>query len=259
MLMRLSPAAAAAAVAICFGPAHAQEPGAHPNAHEVDNGTDPTRVSRTLWGSYEFRDLGSGADINRFEFTGVQPLGAHASIRLTLPIESNNSLGDSDYDLGDVEVQLTKVVLASRTHAYVYKGEFTFDTAGRSELGGGQTVFEGTFIYARFLKSGIFAPSFAQSWGFDEEAGRQRINNLVVDFYYVPKLANPNWLMTVDPALLFDWERGEQSTSLGVQVGHAAGKLWGGHGQLYVKPTAFVGGHRTADWSVEVGYKLIGF
>ena len=37
------------------------------------------------------------------------------------------------------------------------------------------------------------------------------------------------------------------------------GPLLGGSSQVYIKPSVYLGGHSTADWGIEVAFKLLGF
>jgi hypothetical protein len=135
-----------------------------------------------------------------------------------------------------------------------------FDTARRQELGNGKTVFKGSFVYAMFLQGGdIFAPAFVQSNSLGGDSNRAKVNSTAFDFYYVPKLADPKTFVTVDPALSFDWESKKQFASLAVTVGRAIGPAFGGNGQVFIKPVVFGGGERSANWGLEVGYKVIGF
>lgn len=69
-------------------------------------------------------------------------------------------------------------------------------------LGSGENAFNGTLIYARFLEDGsTFAPAFVQNNSFSGDDNRPDINVTTLDFYYVPKFADPRTLMTFDPAL----------------------------------------------------------
>lgn len=234
-----------------------------PAAAEPDNGTDPTRIRTQAKVSWEHIGVTEDISTDRVEFSYGFPLGPHTGITFYAPLAAADFglASPDDLDYGDVSVELTHVKLGGGgKYGLVYKGELILDTAARPELGDGQTVLKATFIYARFLPDrSIFAPSFVQSWGFDPASGQDRVNNMVVDFYYVPHLSNPNVFVTVDPALIFDWEKNTTSASIGVQFGHAVGHAFGGTAQVYIKPTVYMGNDRPADWGVEVGYKLIGF
>lgn len=175
----------------------------------------------------------------------IFPFGAKSdwSLRARFPFVRTDVLEESD-GFGDASLQLTHVVGMSREHGFVAQGEVTFDTASRDELGGGQDVFKATLIYARFLPHGIFAPAWVQSINLTDERGRPDVNSTTFDFYYVPHFETPGLYMTFDPALNFDWESDHQFASLAVTIGKVVGPAFGGHGQVYIKPSFQVGAER---------------
>jgi hypothetical protein len=247
-----------------LGPAGAlaqeQERAAPPHHDEPDNGTDPTRVHRSVTVDFEHTDLRGGFTSDTLEFIYSQPLGSHTSVNATVPLPSVDIAGDAAMGFGDVELLLTHIPVVTRTHGIVIKGGVTFDTASRPELGGGQTVLEATAIYARFLAGGaIFAPSLEYNYGVDRDAGRERVNRLTLDLYFVPKLRNRAYYMTLDPFVTADFAAGEQSGGLSVTLGRVIGPALGGRLQAYVKPSVFVGTDRGANWGIETGLKLLGF
>ncbi|AWI79152.1 hypothetical protein CEW87_07105 [Parazoarcus communis] len=93
----------------------------------------------------------------------------------------------------------------------------------------------------------------------DNPGNRARINNTTFDLYYVPKLANPKYYVTYDPALVHDWENEKSYASLTITFGRMLGKAFGGDSQVYIKPQVLGGKDRPIDFTVQVGYKVIGF
>lgn len=227
-----------------------------------DNGTDPTRFSTQVAVQYEHIVLRGDGRVGSLKLSYGVPLGEKKDyfVRGRVPVGSNNVFGDSSFGLGDASVTLGHFFGLTREHGFVVLGELFFDTAKRPELGNGKAVFKGTFIYANFLSNGaIFAPAVVQSIDLGGNSARAKVNNTVLDFYYVPKLSDPKFLVTLDPALSSDWESKKQFASLAVTVGRIIGPAFGGSAQVFVKPSVFVGGERPANWGVEVGYKVIGF
>lgn len=224
----------------------------------ADNGTDPTKLRRTFWTSYEHMDLSNDASRGTFKLMYETPMSQKTSLRLTLPAVAIDAPGvDSGMELGDVALRVTHLLSVTRDRGIVLQGEIFADTAGRPELGYGTTVLKGTVIYAKFLQGRqIFAPavSHAQSVG-----GDRQIRETTVDFYYVPKLPDPAWYMTVDPAIISDWENDRLYSSIAVTTGRAVGKIGGGVAQVYLKPSVLIGGDRPADWAIEAGFRVIGF
>lgn len=227
-------------------------------AQEADNGTDPTKLRRIIWTSYEHMDLGHDATRGTFKTMYETPIGDKTAIRLTLPVVRMDATGlRDDADFGDASLRLTHLLDVNRERGIVLQGEVFADTAGRRELGYGTTVIKTTAIYARFLDGGrIFAPAINHSQSIGDE---NQIRETVLDFYYVPKLPNPAHYMTIDPAVVKNWEGDKLYGSFAVTAGTAIGKVGSGLAQVYVKPSVFIGGERPADWALEVGYRVIGF
>jgi hypothetical protein len=229
---------------------------------KIDNGTNPTVQSSSAGASFEYLDLGSGINSQALKLTYVTPFGANKdySLLIRVPVQAVGGIGNGSYGIGDTFLRVSRVFGVTSERGLVLQGEMVFDTASRDELGTGQNVFKGTFIYAKFLKNGdIFAPAIVQSnslWGDDNRAD---INSTTLDFYYVPKLANPKNLLTLDPSLNFDWENNREFAGFAITLGRVLGPMLGGNGIVTIKPSVFAGSERPSDWGVEVGFKVIGF
>lgn len=243
-----------ALVAFASTPALAQD-------KEVDNGTDPTKVSSAVQVKFEHLDLKGGFSSDNLRVWYTIPLGEkkNYSLMLKLPVAKVDVLGNNNYALGDASVQLGHVFGLTREGGYVVQGELIFYTAKRAELGTGKNVFKGTFIAARFLEHGIFAPALVQSNSFSGDDNRGKVNATTIDFYYVPKMADPRNLVTFDPSLNFDWENNKKFFGLAVTLGRVIGPAFGGNQIVLVKPSLFAGGDRPGKWGIELTYKLIGF
>lgn len=228
----------------------------------VDNGTDPSKLLTIAEAKYEYLELQNGFSSGTLRLSYTTPLdeAQRYALRVRVPVSYVDVLGKDNYDIGDASLELTHVFGLTKQRAMVVKGEMIFDTAARPELGTGQNVFKGTFIYAKFLQSGgIFAPALVQTNSLWGDENRPDVNFTTVDFYYVPKLANPKNLITYDPALNFDWENDKEFLSLAITFGRVLGPQLGGNGILFVKPSLFAGSDRPGSWGMEVGYKVLGF
>lgn len=227
-----------------------------------DNGTDPTRLNRSVSASLEHLNLGGDLSQNTFTMLYTTPItdDARSALRLTVPFIQNDLAGRESYSLSDVGLSISRVLELTRQYGLVVSGEMTFDTANETEGGTGKNVFRGTVAYVKFLPGGIiFAPTLNQSNSIWGDRDRRDINMTVLDFYIVPKLADPKTFVTFDPALNGNWEIGAQFFSLAMTVGRALGPAFGGRSQIYVRASSYAGGERAADWGVEVGYKVLGF
>lgn len=230
--------------------------GAQPN-----NGTDPTRLTSTIVLAYEYNDLANDMERHAPRLDVTLPFGEKKdySLRLRVPVIRNDVFGDSSFDIGDMSLTGTHVFGLTKKRGLVLQGEYLRDTADRPELGTGRNVFKGTFIYARFLPKGIFAPALVHNIDVGGDAGRPKVKMTTVDFYYVPKLKDPHYFVTIDPSLNVDWEKDAEFASLAVTAGRSIGPAFGGLSQLYIKPSVLMGHERPGDWSMEVGFKLLGF
>ena len=228
----------------------------------TENGTDPTRLLTVAEAKYEYLDLNQGVTSGTLRLTWTQPIDAAKkwAVIARVPVASVDAGGEDSFDLGDASLKVSHVYGLTKTHAWVAQGELIFDTAARPELGTGKDVFKGTLIYARFLKNGaIFAPAWVQSNSFGGDDRRAAVNSTTLDFYYVPKMADPRNLLTYDPALNFDWQSDKEFFSLSITAGRVLGKAFGGNAIAFVKPTVFAGGDRPGSWGIEVGWKVLGF
>jgi hypothetical protein len=180
------------------------------------------------------------------------------SLSITVPYASG--IVDSDFSLGDASLKLTQVVSLNQKRGIAYTAEVYFDTADRDELGTGQTVLELSAFYAKFLSTGaIFAPAVVQRVNLSDNKNRSSVNSTTFDFYYVPKLKSSKYIMTFDPALVFDRRSDRQFGSLTVTFGRLLGKQFGGDAQVFIKPQILAGDERPVDWSLQIGYKVLGF
>lgn len=227
-------------------------------AQETDNGTDPTKLRRMVWTSYEHMDLGQDITRGTFKLMYENPIGKRTSLRLTLPVVGFDTPGhDRDPGFGDVSLRVTHLLDVTRERGIVLQGEVYADTADRRAYGYGTTVLKGVAIYAKFLQGGaIFAPAFNHSQSID---GHNQVSETTLDFYYVPTLPDPAWYMTIDPAIVRNWESNDTYASLAITTGRAVGHIGGGLAQVYLKPNILIGADRPADWSIEAGFRVIGF
>jgi hypothetical protein len=226
------------------------------------NGTDPTAFLTVAEAKHEYLDLNQGVSSGTLRLTWTQPIDAARkwAVIARVPLASVDAGGNDSFDLGDASLKVSHVFGLTKAHAWVAQGELVFDTAARPELGTGKDVFKGTLIYARFLKNGaIFAPAWVQSNSLGGQGRRAAVNSTTLDFYYVPKMADPRNLVTYDPALNFDWQSNREYLSLSVTAGRVLGKAFGGNAIGFVKPTVFAGGDRPGSWGIEVGWKVLGF
>ncbi|MBW0159568.1 hypothetical protein [Sedimentimonas flavescens] len=229
---------------------------------EVNNGTNPTLLTTQAGIQYQYSEINSDVNTGLLEAFYLKPIGdGDKAFRFTVPFSRNSLLSDGDLKFGDLSVTFIDVFHLSATSGAAYTVELFLDTAESDSSGYGQFVMETSLFYAWFLSDGsIFAPAWVQTFGL--EGGNDNgdnVNTTTVDFYYVPKLANPKYYLTFDPAIIHDWENERTFGSLQVTAGMLTGKAFGGDSQIFVKPGILFGGDAPADWSVQVGYKVLNF
>lgn len=257
----LAPWFAAGLLALSVGAACAQSE----SADTVDNGTDPTKLTRFALVTWEHLALNTPRDnVSRnFSLRYATPIdrAARTNVVVRLPFISTDLAGNSGYGIGDVLLRANHIYRLTRTDGIVLTGELGFNTADGVDRGLGKNVVRLGGTYALFLAHGIFAPTVlhAQSLGVGADSGRARVSNTTFDFYYVPKLPTSRYFVTIDPALVQDWETNKMYGALSVTVGAQVGKLWGGNAIARVKPQVGIGGNRLATWGIEFGFQLLGF
>ncbi|SDG61167.1 hypothetical protein [Alloyangia pacifica] len=258
-------AIALTAALVCTAPqAHAQDGGyldqVQREFEEINNGTNPTLLTTQAGIQYQFSQITDDLDAGLWEAFYTQPFGdGSKAFRFTLPY--TNSPLDSAYDFGDFSVTYIDVFHLTEKTGAAFTAEFFLDTASREDTGYGQYAMETSLFYAWFLDSGaIFAPAWVQTFGLEggNDAGAE-LNTTTVDFYYVPKLPNPKYYLTFDPAVIHDWEADRTFGSLQVTAGMLTGRAFGGDSQIFIKPGVLFGADAPADWSVQVGFKVLNF
>lgn len=227
-----------------------------------DNGTDPTRLSRNTKLSYDDASLVSGTGVQSLKGSFGQKISAdgRTGINISFPAIAT-SISDDGFGAGDLSIQLTQVLAQTKSYGIVVKGEYLFDTAESSDRGAGGDLIELTAIYAMFLPDrAIFAPSLEHAFSVgSRDPGRGHVNVTTLDLYYVPRLADKRNYMTLDPALIYDWESDEMSGALAVTLGRQFDLGLPGNESFYIKPRFGIGAHRALDYAVEVGFKVVGF
>lgn len=246
---------------------------------EINNGTNPTLLTTQMGMQYQYNQINSTLNTGLLELLYTKPIGdGSKAFRFTLPVSdspfnrapnyggpsganSATGLGGDEMRLGDISLTYFDVFHLTERNGAAFTAELFLDTAQTATSGYGQYAMETTLFYAWFLDNGsIFAPAWVQTFGL--EGGNSSgvdVNTTTVDFYYVPKLANSKYYMTFDPAIIHDWENNDTFGSLQVTFGMLTGRAFGGDGQVFIKPGVLFGGDAPADWSVQVGYKVLNF
>ncbi len=236
-------------------------------------GTNPINFSRDFRIYHEFTELNTEGD-------GTQNVTT-AEIRLPFAdgkwqwrlrarlnaIEADlNDDGNNDIDesgVGDWDMRfLTVLTLDPQTQQAWASGlEVFLDTADEDELGSGATSLGPQVFWVQFFESGLFAPGLQYKFSVDEESGRDEVEQWLIDLNYL-KMADDkqSWFFT-DPQIVLDQEADLDYAIVDLEWGWMATN-WNAEAKgqsFYVRPSFGAGSDRQTEYSVEVGYKWVGW
>jgi hypothetical protein len=164
--------------------------------------------------------------------------------------------------MGDIDMRFLTVLNMNmeKKTAWAAGLEVFLDTASEDVLGTGATAFGPQLFYVKFLQRGLFAPGLQYKFSVDEDLGRPKIDQILIDLNYLRMGADKqSWFFT-DPQIIIDNETNTEFMIVDLEFGWMMSK-WTelqGH-SFYVRPSIGVGADRLTDYSVEIGYKVVGF
>jgi hypothetical protein len=226
------------------------------------SGTNPAVQSRNLTISNEFRDLNGDKYFNITNFKYTEPLGdGSTSIRLTVPFDATNLVGDDKFGLGDISAKFSWVPYISRRQAFILSAELFAPTASNDLLGTGKWVIAPGITWANFLgPEVIVAPAYIQNWSFAGDGDRADVNRGDFDLYVVYKPRGADWWITSDATVSRDFENRTTPMSWELNFGHLLKKLDGGGAvNGYIRPGIGIGRDRPYNVNIEVGISVINF
>ena len=172
-------------------------------------------------------------------------------------------LNVSESGLGDVDMRFLTVPILNmaKRQAWAFGLEVFLDTASEDVLGSGTTSLGPQAFYVKFLPRGLFAPGLQYKFSIDEDTGRSDTDQFLIDLnYLLMGKDKTSWFFT-DPQIVIDNETNEEYAIVDLEWGWMMAK-WKpelkGH-SFYVRPMFAVGADRPVDYSVEIGYKIVGF
>jgi hypothetical protein len=175
----------------------------------------------------------------------------------------------SDSGLGDINFRLMTVPYLKGANGLAVGLEVFLDTASEDSLGAGTTslapvVFLGHFFRGGFgpwQKGGLFAPGLQYKFSVDEDEGRDKTEQGIIDInYLVQSVDGQSWLFA-EPQIVFDLENDAEFAIIDIEFGWMMTK-WQPDlkGQsFYLRPTFTIGTDRPMDYGIEVGYKFVGW
>ena len=175
-----------------------------------------------------------------------------------------NDDGVDDVDetgLGDVDMRFLTVPYLEGANGIAVGLEVFLDTATEDALGAGSTSLGPQVFYGRFFPRGLFAPGLQYKFSVDEDAGRDEVDQIIIDLnFLLMAKSKTSWFFT-DPQIIFDNETDEEFAIVDFEFGWMLAKWWPEKkGQsIYIRPSIGVGTDRPTEGSVELGYKIIGW
>lgn len=243
-----------AIVAIQVLPAVAQEKDA--------SGTNPAVLTRTLQISNEYRFLPDDNYFNQTLIRYTEPFfDGKASMRLTLPLDATNLIGEDEFGVGDIAAKFSWIPYVSRQQAFILSTEIYAPTASEDVLGTGKWVAAPGLTWAYFASPEIIiAPAYIQNLSFAGEDDRPDVNRGDFDLYFVYRPHGKRWWITSDTTVSHDFETDATPVSWELNFGRNLGKLdSGGAVNGYIRPGVGIGSDRPYDFNIEVGISLVGF
>ena len=183
---------------------------------------------------------------------------------------NNDGVDDVDESgLGDMDVRFITVPYFKGTNAIAYGLEAFLDTASEDTLGTGSTSLGPQVFYAKFFKGGfgpykgggMFAPGLQYQFSVHEAAGRNEIDQILIDLNFLMMGTSKLFWFFTDPQIVIDNENDIEFAIIDIEFGWMMTKWFEnlkGH-SFYIRPSFGVGGDRPTDASIEVGYKIVGW
>ena len=235
-------------------------------------GTNPVDFQRELrfYNEYSWLDTAGDGSQNLTTFEYRTPFasgnwqwrirGRYNSLEADFDNDGIDDLDDSGF--GDVDMRFLSVPVfnAERRYAIAYGVEVFLDTASEPALGTGATAIGPQVFYVKFLDDGLFAPALQYRISVDEDIGRNEVDQILIDLNYL-KMASDrtSWFFT-NPQLVFDNETNKEFSIVDFEFGWMMSKWTDLQGHsFYVRPSVGVGADRPTDYSIEIGYKIVGF
>ncbi len=236
-------------------------------------GTNPMNFTfdARLYNEYQWLNTAGdgGQNITTFEFRAPFADGKwqfRSKLRaVDLKADFNDDGTDDvdDFGFGDIDVRFMTIPYMNmqKKLAVALGVEFFLNTASEDSLGAGAwTVAPLVFlpIFNPLGPGSIFVPGYQHKISIDEDDGRSRVHQGLIDFFLVKTFAQNQYWAYIDPQIVLDYENSREFMLLELQGGMMLDKFVGSKGHsIWILPSFGVGSDRPYDFSFEVGYKYI--
>jgi hypothetical protein len=251
---------------------YAQEQSQDQDQGQDKTGTNPINFQRDLRVYNEFSWLNTEGDGNQ-NLTTVsfqtpfldgkwqwRVRGRYNAIDADLNDDGSDDIDETG--LGDIDMRFLTVpyVNMAKREAFAYGVEVFLDTASEDVLGSGTTTLGPQVFYVKFFKGGLFAPGLQYKFSVDEDEGRRKTNQVLIDLnLLIMAKDKQSWFFT-DPQIVIDNETNKEFAIVDVEFGWMMSKWFDLQGHsFYVRPSIGLGKDRPSDYSIELGYKIVGF
>ena len=227
-------------------------------------GTNPINFTYDLKLYNEFSWLNPSGNQN---VTTVEAKAPFADEKWQFKIKASYSSVDvgpvDDAGFGDIDVRLLTVpYLNMETKIAVAVGlEAFFNTASKDSLGSGTTSLGPQafmVFFAPFGINGLFAPAYQHKFSIDEDAGRNKIRQGLIDLNLLIMADSKQYWFFADPQIVLDYQENKEYSIVDLEVGAMLDKHLGTAGHsAYLRPSFGVGSDRPIGSSIELGYKIV--
>jgi hypothetical protein len=164
-----------------------------------------------------------------------------------------------EFGFGDIDLRFMTIPYMNlkKRMAVALGAEFFLNTASEDALGAGATSV-GPFIFLGYFNpigpGSIFVPGYQHTFSIDEDDGRSKVHQGLIDMFLVKTFSDNKYWGYVDPQIVLDYENDVEFMLLELQGGMMVGPA--GH-SIYAMPSFGVGTDRPYDFSLEAGYKIV--
>ena len=181
-----------------------------------------------------------------------------------------NRDGSTDVDeggMGDTDFRFLTVPImdAPNRFALAFGFETFLNTASHDSLGSGRTSL-GPQVFLGFFSpfNGFFdliAPGYQHKFSVREESGVGDLEQGIIDLFCLKMSKDKQSWMMINPQFILDYENNTELAIIDFEFGTMMNKLlsseaYKGH-SAYIRPGIGVGGDRSMDYSIELGYKIV--
>ena len=169
-------------------------------------------------------------------------------------VNFNDAANTTVSGIGDFDARILAVAHATNKFAIAPGLEAFFNTATNDVIGSGSTVLAPVVFFGFFNALGkysIFAPGLQHRFSVDGN----KVNQTVLDIYYVKMLSKgKNWLI-INPQPIFDWENKTEFMVVDFEWGFMIVPQSGIAG--YVRPGIGIGADRPFNYNFEFAIKFV--